>query len=93
MPRLSLQGPHGYYCESGPDGIVEHDTYMCQHGEGGHMVIQKKGTVQAWCKRCMGMVCEYHAQFGACSPQNPNREQWLEQMEARERFRRDLTGG
>jgi hypothetical protein len=93
--RLSLTGkPHGYHEESGPGMLgrsgsfhQEHDTHTCQHC--GAITLMRKDTQQAWCKRCMGMVCEACAPRGACHPhRNPNREEWLEAMENRQRLRR-----
>ena len=54
MPGLSIRGAHGYHVEhdpqNGPSKAIENDTYTCQHGPS-HIVIQRKGTPQAWCKR------------------------------------------
>ena len=98
--RLSLgDKPHGYHEETGP-GVLgqrgsfreEHDTFTCQHC--GSIQIVRRDTPQAWCKRCMGMVCERCAPNGACHPEhNPNREEWLEAAENRARFRRMIDGG
>jgi hypothetical protein len=98
--NLSLgDNPHGYHEETGPAplgswGSVhdENDTYTCQHG-GGHIVIVRRDTPQAWCKRCGGMVCEYHAQFGACHPElNPNNQECFEIAENRRLFRQMIDG-
>jgi hypothetical protein len=89
--RLSLGNrPHGYHVEFdaqvGFSGQVESDTYTCQHC--GSITIVRRDTPQAWCKRCMGMVCESCAPQGACHPEtNPNREEWLEAAENRRRLR------
>jgi hypothetical protein len=97
--RLSLTGkPHGYHEESGPGPSgqwggfrLEHDTYTCQHC--GIIVLQRRDTPQAWCKRCMGMVCERCAPKGACHPElNPNREEAIEAVENRRWFRQFLDG-
>ena len=85
--------PHGYHEETGP-GVLgqrgsfreEHDTFTCQHC--GSIQIVRRDTPQAWCKRCMGMVCERCAPAGACHPQrNPNRQEWLEAAENRRLLR------
>jgi hypothetical protein len=97
--KLSLRGPHGYHEESGP-GLLgqwgsfqqENDTYTCQHCGG--ITIVRRDTPQAWCKRCMGMVCERCAPRGACHPEdNPNREEWLEAAENRHRLRKIIDQG
>jgi len=92
--RLSIRGPHGYHVEADPQsgGLgMENDTYTCQHC--GAITIMRRGTPQAWCKRCMGMVCEACAPKGACHPErNPNREEWLEAAENRRLFRQTIDG-
>lgn len=93
--RLSLGNrPHGYHEESGPAPLgqrgsfkQENDTYTCQHCS--TITLVHRDTPQAWCKRCMGMVCERCAPNGACHPQNnPNREEWLEAAENRRLLRK-----
>ena len=98
--RLSLGNkPHGYHEESGPAPLgqwgsfhQENDTYTCQHC--GTLRLMRQDTPQAWCKRCMGMVCELCAPAGACNPRdNPNRQEALEAAEERARFRRIIDRG
>ena len=98
--RLSLgDKPHGYHEETGPGEPgrwgsfrQEHDTYTCGHCGG--LVLMCKDTPQAWCKRCMGMVCERCAPHGACHPHsNPNRQEALEAAEERYRFRQIIDRG
>jgi len=95
--------PHGYHVEWDPQGgpLQEYDTYTCAHhqhhfgGYGvGELVIVKRGTPQAWCKRCGGMVCEACAPHGACNPEtNPNRDEFMEACENRHRLRRIIDLG
>jgi hypothetical protein len=99
LPRWMLgrslgDKPHGYHVEWDPQGgkPIEHDTYTCQHC--GVVTIVRRDTPQAWCKRCMAMVCEACAPKGACHPQhNPNRLEWMEATENRARLRRIIDLG
>jgi hypothetical protein len=84
MPR-----PGGYACLSDPEaGVKEWDTITCAHCNS--IVHVKPRTdpadIGGLCKQCMGLICRRCVR-GACAPFLKR----LDDMEARERFRRAFT--
>lgn len=90
----------GYFICVDPDprkgnaATIEHDTFTCQH-------CSRIVRVKAMCPpedmggRCMncgeglgGLICKECARLGNCVPL----EKAIEQMEARDRFRREISG-
>lgn len=70
----------GYGVATGPDGIVERDTFTCGHACGG--VVHLKPLMRpddqgVMCKVCMRLVCGKCTPHGQCIPI----EKWLEAQE------------
>jgi hypothetical protein len=80
--------PGGYACISDPDtGVTELDTFTCAHCNTVKHVKpqQRPEDIGGLCKQCMGLICP-KCVGEPCVPFLKR----LEQMEARDRFRRAL---
>ena len=87
MPRSYKPG--GIEQRFGPDGMVEHETYTCAHCQRIITVPHKARAEDTGglCYCCMRLICPTCVGKG-CRPI----EKWLEQEEAKDRFRRELEG-
>lgn len=65
-----MRNPHGYLTISGPDGVVEQDTSLCNHCGGIVRMPPNKqpGDVGGVCKQCMGFVCDRCYSRVGCDP-------------------------
>lgn len=96
-----MRRPGGYATWTDPEQpVVEYDSITCSHCQ--RVVFVKPGTAStvyvdletrteeagAFCRVCMRPVCLPCCAVGTCRPW----EQRLEQAEARERLRRQVTG-
>jgi hypothetical protein len=83
-----MRNPHGILITSGPDGVVEADTFLCNHCNGIVMVKPKQAPedIGGMCKQCMGMTCPRCTAQGSCTPF----EKALQQQEARYHARRSF---
>lgn len=81
-----MRNPHGLLITSGPDGVVETDTYVCGHCNGIVLVKpkQRPEDIGGMCKQCMAMTCPACTAQGSCTPF----ERQLERMEASYHARR-----
>lgn len=81
-----MRNPHGILITTGPDGVVETDTFLCGHC-GGIVAVKPKQApedIGGMCKHCMAMTCRGCTARGSCTPF----EKALERAEARDRARR-----
>lgn len=84
-----MRNPHGYLTITGPEGVVEMDTMLCNHC-GGIVKVppgQNPSDVGGICKQCMGTVCPRCYAMVGCTPF----EKRIERMEARARARRSYV--
>jgi hypothetical protein len=77
----------GYAVTVNPDGeTVEEDTITCAHCNS--VVFLKPRESPGGCRMCRGFLCATCTDAGTCTPF----EKKLEQMEARDRLLRAVTG-
>lgn len=90
--------PGGYFVCDDPDPTkskgqkarTECDTFTCAH-HGGLVLVKPMcdpADMGGLCKVCMGLICKACNATGRCDPL----EEKLKRAEARDRFRRELTG-
>ena len=81
-----MRSPQGYAVISGPEGIVEADTYSCKHCQRIVHVPPRcdPADLGGLCKMCMGLICPACVNEGACAPF----EKKLELYEKANRFHR-----
>jgi hypothetical protein len=83
-----MRHPGGYACITEPDGgRQEFDTFTCAHcNRVTHVQARADpADIGGLCKQCMGLICRRCVR-GACVPFLKR----LDDMEARERFRRAI---
>jgi hypothetical protein len=81
-----VRRPHGYAVWSDPDGVVERDTFTCNHCNRVCFVrpLADASEQHGFCLRCMRNICGPCADVGRCAPF----EKLIEEAEQRERFAR-----
>ena len=81
-----MRSPQGYARVSGPDGVVERDTFTCHHCQRIVFVAPKAdpSTLGGFCRLCMKHICGPCAHEGTCRPF----EKKLEEYERANRFHR-----
>lgn len=82
-----MRKPQGYATIVDPGGPTkEADTFTCRHCQ--HIVtvrpLMDAAEMGGLCKVCMSLICKVCVGQGTCTPW----ERQMEEMEARERFRR-----
>lgn len=87
-----MRSPQGYVTIASPSGSEkEADTFTCFHCQRIVMVrpLEPPENMGGVCKVCYKLICPRCVGAGVCSPF----ERQLEEIEARDRFRRQLEGG
>jgi hypothetical protein len=77
----------GYATWTGDGPVVEADTYRCWHC-GNVEFLKPKEPPAGHCLMCQRPICARCAAQGSCTPF----EKQLDQMEARDRLRRQIDG-
>lgn len=86
-----MRRPQGYAVTTEPGKAdVEEDTFTCCHCNGIVFVRPREdpSSMGGFCRLCMSHTCAACANKGTCDPF----EKKLERLEAKDRFRRALTG-
>lgn len=81
-----MRNAHGVLISSGPDGVIEKDTLLCNHCNGIVLTQPKQSVndVGGICKQCMSFVCLKCYSIIGCVPF----EKKIEKLEARAAARR-----